>query len=266
MTTTVPLMTNLDPCLRFVRVPCVNMLSTEVGPSHQWLMLDDADRDDWKIVMGDPLAIDRAANALDALRVRCPRSRIGWYGWPYPLKQSDVIYWSSNVAPLVKKADVAFHCCYSAGDGNAVERAVLARDCLAEFWPGDKPVVACVSDAFINPVDFNGIKRSMCRDEDMREQVEAARATLADSLYVWSGLPYRVWLMDIWRRFPETCNDAKNFKDIHDAVRRGRDDLLNLYGFTGDDLKDAASVRRASLRYSRRVLGAFNVLWKESAK
>ena len=262
---TAPMMTNLEPCLGFVRVPCVNMLSTEVGPSHQWLMLDDADREDWKIVMGDPHAIDRAANALEALRVRCPRSRIGWYGWPYPLKQADMVYWSRNVAPLVKKADVAFHCCYSAGDGNAVERAVLARDCLAEFWPGDKPVVACVSDAFINPVDFNGIKRSMCRDEDMREQVEAARATLADSLYVWSGLPYRLWLMGIWRQYPQTCNDAERHPGIYADVRRGRDDLLGLYGFVGDPL-DATSCASQARKYTQNLLAKFARLWKESAK
>ena len=263
---TVPMMTNLEPSVGWTHVPCVNMLSTEVSPSHPWIMIDDADRRDDAILKGDQHAKQRAADALAALRVRCPRSRIGWYGWPYPLDSASLPKWVEHVAPLMQPTDVAFHCCYSAGDGGAVDRAALARDCLAEFWPGDKPIVACVCDSFIHPVDFGGgIKRSMCRDEDMREQVEAARAALADSLYVWSGLPYRLWLMGIWRQYPQTCNDAERHPGIYADVRRGRDELLNLYGFVGDPL-DAKSCASQARKYTQNLLAKFARLWKETSK
>jgi len=256
-----PLMTNLRRRSGWLHVPCVNMLSTDSKPSRH-VMIDDGDRMDAKILAGDAEAIARAMGAMAMLRERLPKAIVGWYGWPYPIAPSEVASHAARLRPFMDLADIAFPCCYATGDGDSEDRAEASRDCLASVWDGKRPIVAVVSDSFVWPAMVDGTLRTMCNESEMEEQCRAARVLDADSIYVWSGLPYRVWLMDIWRKFPETCNDQHEHREIFDAVRRGRDELLNLYGFTGPDLESARRVDAAASRHEADVLGKFKAIWQ----
>ncbi len=246
-----PMMTNLRARRGWTHTPCVHLLLTDKPTKSRYIAIDDGDRWDAKILNGDAEAIARAEKAFRKIRKLNPIAKIGWYGWPFPLNEADVARWGTvEMSRLIVLADINFPCCYSAGDGRAVERAKLADPMLVT----NVPTVAFVCESLIDSSRF-------CTDDEIHEQCEAAHALGADSIYVWTGIAYRLWLMQVWRDNPAVCNDPDN--PIYQTVRGGHADLLGLYG-VGCDPMDKRSCDEAEGRYADALLGKFSKAWKDT--
>ena len=250
---TIPMLTNLKPTAGWASCPCVNLMSTEIPKSARWLMIDDGDRNDHAVYHEDSSAIARCDASIRRIADIAPNAMIGWYGWPPPFDTGDE---SDGVRKLIELADVVFPCCYATGDGKAPDRAVRVGDIIESFSVEPLYVAGVVTEFLLD-------SSRPCTDAEIREQLKAAKIVGCDSIYVWSGMPYRTWLMDIWRRYPVICNEPDSPQ--YAAVRRGRDELLNAYGFTGDPL-DPKSCAAQAREYTRKLLARFAGAWKEMKK
>lgn len=218
------------------------------------VILIDHEEDNDAIVEGDPKAIAEAKALIAGVRAAAkPTARLGWYGWPFPLEEADVEPLARVFSPLIELADFLAPCCYvgSKDDDRTELRGYLFDECIARMphrivWEMERYGVVA---------DWTLDSKTQCTDAMVGDQVRAAVRADCDSLYLWSGIPPRVWAAKL---------KAPYGHPAYQAVNMARAELLGNYGFRVYSW-GKREVDREYQRHAERLAKRFAGAWDEIA-
>lgn len=249
--------TNLDTGL-IQYAPCVAPYAQ--FPFESDMVVLDHEEDNGAIEMGVSDALRKAHEIVSDTRRRMRSgARLACYGWPFPRDVSQATAFAPLFAGLLRKADYLAPCCYAASADEEpdaiVRRGALYSECVArmprEVWA--KRRFGVVSDF---PLDSG----SPCSERQVRAQCLAARVAGCDSLYVWSGLPHRVWQATRVSVDPQ----------VRSAIRAARLMLDEKWGFDmagrhGDpDAWTNDDIQRRYAAVAKRIARMFMNAWREA--
>lgn len=247
-------LTNLNPrsLPKGIHFACCVRPQDDIPADARYVLIDhEADND--AIREGHRDAIDKAKSVIAGVRGKAAGAQVGWYGWPFVMDEDDLEANAVAFKPLLELADFLAPCCYvgSATDENTEFRGHLFDECIGRMNSSrvlfmERIGVVC---------DWTLDSKHKCDDGQVAEQVSAANRADCDAIYVWSGLPYRVWAASLNVPFGHAA---------YDAVNRARGELLGTYGFRLRKWS-SATIAAEYQREANRVANRFLREWNEQA-
>ena len=182
--------TNLNTSL-IQYAPCVAP-NAEFDAQSDLVMLDH-EEDNGLLEQGNADALSRAHDIITETRRRMLRqAKLMFYGWPFPRDREQAKAFAPRFAGLLKRADYLAPCCYAAAHNEnpdeIVRRGLHFAECVARM---PREIAGKRRFAIVSDFPLDSVRA--CTDEQVAAQCLAARVAGCESIYVWSGLPHRVW-------------------------------------------------------------------------